>query len=212
MYRLRLPVAALAFCVISTPSWAATILPTVTRTIASTFAWPAAGTGDHSHGTMVNAGEMGVEDERGIVEFDLTGQSALAAVLLSFDNASFQTCCVPTGVSGGAYTIGVYAYSGDNAWSLGDFDAAGTLVGSFSTASLIVGTSFSFNVTTAFNANAGGSLGIRLQALTEPEQTSYTFNNFALDTDPRGAVPEPGTLLLLATGLATMVARRRDIG
>jgi hypothetical protein len=158
---------------------------------------------------MVNAGEMGVEDERGIVEFDLTGQSALAAVLLTFDNASFQTCCSPTGVSGGSYTIGVYTYTGDNAWSLGDFDAPGTLVGSFSTAGLTVGTPFSFNVTTAFNANAGGSLGIRLQALTEPEQTSYTFNNFALDTDPRVAVPEPGTMLLLAAGLAAAAVRRR---
>jgi hypothetical protein len=210
MYPRRLPVAVLALSLVSTPGWAATILPVVTRTIASPAAWPAPpGTADHNHGTMVNAGEMGVEDERGIVEFDLSAHGTQAAVLLEFDNAAFQTCCLPTGVSGGSYTVGVYAYAGDNAWSVSDFDALGTLVGSFSTAGLTVGTPFSFDVTAAFNANAGGSLGIRLQALTEPAQTSYTFNNFTLDTDPPATVPEPGTMLVLAAGVAAAVVRNR---
>ena len=67
-----------------------------------------------------------------------------------------------------------------------------------------------FDVTTAFNANAGGSLGIRLQAISEPGQTSYTFGNFALTT-AAAPVPEPGTLLMLGTGLAAAAVRLRRL-
>jgi hypothetical protein len=213
MHRTPCLVAALGVILLASPALAATILPSATGTAAANFGWPApAGSGNHSHGTFVNAGEMGVEEERGLVEFHLGAEGALAAVLLQFDNAAFQTCCSPTGVTGGSYSIGVFAYTGNNTFSIGDFDASPTFfLGSFSTAGLTVGQQFSFDVTAAFNANAGGSLGIRLQALTEPGQTSYTFDNFELDTDPPAPVPEPGTMLLVGTGLAgaTIRCRRR---
>lgn len=207
--RLTSVLTGLALSVVTTPAMAAAILPSAKGTVASNASWPAPpGSGNHFHFGMINAGEMGVEDERGLVEFDLSAQGLWASVMLSFDNAPFQTCCV--GVTGGSYTIGVFAYTGNNAVSFGDFDVAGTLIGSFSTAGLTVGTPFSFDVTAAFNLHAGGSLGIRLEALSEPGQTSYTFNNFQLDTSAVAPVPEPATLLLLGAGLAGGVIRRRQ--
>lgn len=206
MSRSRIMIAALGVVLVSSPALATPILPSVTGTIAPEgFAWPAA-TGQHFHAGMVNAGEMGVEEERGIAEFNLGAESAAGSVLLTFSNARYLTCC-PAGATGGSYTIGVYSYVGNNTLELGDFQTPGALVGSFSTAGLTVGTPFSFDVTAAFNANVGGSLGIRLQALSEPSQTSYTFGSFALTT-AAAPVPEPGTLIMLGTGLAAAAGRR----
>lgn len=209
LHRIARFFVVLGLSLVATPAMAAAILPTVTGTVASPAAWPAPpGTANHFHFGMVNAGEMGVEDERGLIEFDLSAQGMWASVMLTFANAQFQTCC-PVGATGGTYTIGVFAYTGNNTLSFADFDAAGVLVGSFSTAGLTVGTPFSFDVTAPFNLHAGGSLGIRLQALSEPGQTSFTFNNFQLETSAVAPVPEPATMLLLGAGLAGGVFRRR---
>jgi len=212
MHRFRFLVGAIGLLVLSSPVFAAPITLSASNTVAPNgFAWGAAGaaTGNHFHNGMVNAGEMGVEEERGMVEFDLSAQGIVGSALLTFQNAQFRTCCV--GVTGGSYTIGVFSYLGDNAIALTDYQAPGVLIGSFSTAGLVVGTPFSFDVTAAFNANAGGSLGIRLQALSEPGQTSYTFDNFLIDTSAAAPVPEPSTMLLVATGVvgAAVHYRRR---
>jgi hypothetical protein len=209
MYRTLFMASVLGMVLFASPAYAGTILPSATGTAAANSGWPVPlGSGNHSHGTFVNAGEMGVEEERGIVEFNLGAQSPEASVLLMFDNAPFQTCCSPTGVTGGSYSIGVYAYTGNSAYSVTDFDALATFfLGSFSTAGMIVGQQFSFDVTSAFNANVAGSLGIRLQPLSEPGQTSYTFNNFKLDTDPPARVPEPGTLLMVGIGISGAAVR-----
>jgi len=212
MYRFRVLVGAIGSLVLGSSASAAPITFSASNTVAPNgFSWGTAGaaTGNHFHNGMVNAGEMGVEEERGMVEFDLSAQGIVGSALLTFENARFTTCCV--GVTGGSYTIGVFSYSGNNAIALADYSAAGVLIGSFSTDGLAVGTPFSFDVTAAFNANTGGSLGIRLQALSEPDSTSYTFGNFAIDTSAAAPVPEPSTMLLIGTGLlgAAVHYRRR---
>jgi hypothetical protein len=210
MHRVGFLIAVAALLAFSSPSFAASILPSAKNTIAPAgFAWgtPGAAVGNHFHSGMVNAGEMGVEEERGLVEFDLTAQSLVTSATLTFENAPYLTCCV--GVTGGSYTIGVFAYTGNNSITLSDYSAVGTLLGTFSTAGLIVGTPFSYDVSALFNANVGGSLGIRLQALSEPGQTSYTFDKFQINTTAGAPVPEPGTLLMLGSGLAGVVARCR---
>jgi hypothetical protein len=140
MYRTLFMASVLGLVLFASPAYAGIILPSATGTAAANSGWPVPpGSGNHSHGTFVNAGEMGVEEERGIVEFNLGAQSPEASVLLLFDNAPFQTCCSPTGVTGGSYSIGVYAYTGNSAYSVTDFDTPATfLLGSFSTAGMIV--------------------------------------------------------------------------
>lgn len=64
---------------------------------------------------------MGVEEERGMVEFDLSAQGIVGSALLTFENAPFRTCCV--GVTGGSYTLGVFSYFGDNTITVTDYQA-----------------------------------------------------------------------------------------
>jgi hypothetical protein len=211
MHRFRFFLGALGLLFLSSPVLAVPITLSASNTVAANGApWGTAGaaTGNHFHNGMVNAGEMGVEEERGMVEFDLGAQGIVGSALLTFKNAPFTTCCM-AGMTGGSYTIGVFSYSGNNAIALADYQAPGVLIGSFSTAGLAVGTPFSYDVTAAFNANAGASLGIRLQALSEPNQTSYSFGSFQIDTGAAAPVPEPSTMLLLGTGVAGLAVRHR---
>src|SRR5688572_12082021 len=71
MYRARFMVSVLGLLLFASAAYAGTILPSATGTAASNAGWPAPpASATHSHGTFVNAGEMGVEEERGIVEFN----------------------------------------------------------------------------------------------------------------------------------------------
>ena len=76
----------------------------------------------------------------------------------------------------------------------------------------------SFDVAAIFNAAIGGgqtSLGIRLERAGEAAGNTgaWTFDTFRLTVDDQstGVVPEPGTWVLLVTGLGLIgvVARRR---
>ena len=211
MPRTRCMVIALGLAWLASPGFAATILPSATGTASTGAPWPAPDalvTHQHSFfGNAVNAGENGVEEERGLVEFNLAAESPAGLVLLLFSNAQFQSCC--GGATGGSYSIGLYSYVGNNAFVSDDFYVTTTsLLGTFSTTGISVGQQFSFDVTAAFNANAGGSLGILLKPVSEPAQTSYTFNTFRLET-AAAAVPEPSTMLMLASGLAGAAIRSR---
>src|SRR5262245_35911918 len=109
MLRRLLITVALGLALVPTSAFASTILPSAFGTIAPNgTAWPAL-TGNHFHSGMINAGEMGIEEERGVVEFNLAAQAAAGSVTLTFDNVRYLTCCV--GVTGGNYTIGIYSYT-----------------------------------------------------------------------------------------------------
>jgi len=186
-----------------------------TFSVADAFGGPS-GVGTHFHSStggdfgnpagLAEVGELGDEETRGLSEYNLAGLLAGPA-FVSFD--VFQL----GGLFGQANYIGlidVYAYVGNNAENLSDFEAAPVaFIGSFSTLGLSVGNQLSLNVTTVYNnflANNEASLGIRLQAAGGTNDTAIVFNDFRLTTEP---VPAPAAAALLALAGAAHRRRRR---
>jgi hypothetical protein len=198
---------------LAVPAQAAVITTAIQQSIASSAPFPAA-VGTHTHSTLGQAVEVGsfftAEEVRGVAEFNLAAEGVAPSAAASFRvNQLGSSYFGQTGP--GNYTIEVYAYTGDNAIQITDFQAAGTLVGSFSTAGLTVGQVLSFDVTSAFNGNVGGSLGLRLQPSTNPgNNVANQFTDFRITTSE--AVPEPTTLTMFglgALGFAGAALRRR---
>jgi hypothetical protein len=174
------------------------------QSIASDNPFPGDG-GTHFHsapGQAVEVGSFDLEEEvRGVAEFNLAGQMSSSAIL-SFNVARIGSSYF--GQAGpGNYTIQVIAYMGNNAISLADYSAAPlATLGSFSTASLVLGQTFSFDASAAYRAVLGsGSLGIRLQVGSNPgDNVANQFSGFRLETNPT-AIPEPAGLVMIAGAL-----------
>ncbi|MGM3308006.1 hypothetical protein ACSQ6I_18860 [Anabaena sp. WFMT] len=162
------------------------------------------------------------EDIRGLSEYNLTGLTSAASALINFD--VFQKGGLFPAINGFPFTgnIQLVSYIGNNAENLYDYQAPsiGT-VGTFSTASLAVGDTLSFDVTSIFNSaisNGFSSLGIRLQvdSGTDPEGGAWTFDNFRLTTVPV-KVPEssPTSALLVfvfGTGVILKTREKQKLG
>jgi hypothetical protein len=156
-------------------------------TIASSASWPAT-TGTHFHSQSLTAvgSYSSSEEERGTAEFNISTDATVA----SLATLTFQVTRLGGSVYGqsgpGNYTVNVIAYAGNNANDLSDFSApqVGAVVGSFNTAGLTVGQTFSFNATNVYNTIKGSnpnSIGFRLQAVTNPgSHVDNEFGNFAL--------------------------------
>src|SRR5688572_19277821 len=228
--RMRNSVAAalvLAIAVGAGTARAQTITPGFTFAVASDVACSANGTHFHSNtggvfGNPAGKAEVGnffSECVRGLSEYDLTGLAVAPTAFVTFN--VFDDAGLFAGINDFPFagTIDVVAYAGNSVEDFGDYEAAaiGT-VGSFGTAGLAVGDVLSFDIAAIFNAAIGGgqtSLGIRLQRAGESGANTgaWTFDTFRLTVDDQstGVVPEPGTWVLMATGLGVigLVARRR---
>ncbi len=185
----------------------------------------------HSESETAEVGNLedvsGLEEVRGLSEFDLSGLSETTSAVLSFDVGADSGLFPENGF---AYLgpIDILAYGANNALDLADYSVAPTgTVGSFSTAGLSVGDALSFDVTALLNAAIGAgdpALGIRLQIAGAGNGGAYTFNAFELTTtdatdptDPTGPtdptapspVPLPAGAVLLLGALAGLGGLRR---
>lgn len=170
----------------------------------------AGGAGTHYHwgpGSEAQVNYSFGEEGRGVAEFDLSGVlSPVVSASVSFIVSGYQDAYyTPTPFEG---NISLSGYSGNNMIELSDFESAIlSAIGSFATSGLAVGDVLIFDVTALVNATLGGSLGLLWAPISaSPEYSAITFGDITLAVN---GVPEPGSLALLALGLAGLAGVRR---
>lgn len=207
------------------PAFAQTITNGFTFSVASSGGDNSTGTHYHSStggdfGNPAGKAEVGrfsTEEVRGLSEYNLTGLMNSATAFVTFE--VFNDGGLFSGVNDTPFTgnISVFAYQGNNAEDISDYQAASLgLVGNFAVGPGVnVGDTFSFDIASFYNAAITGgqtSLGIRLQAVPlNTTSQAWTFENFRLTVDNQtNAVPEPGTWLMLILGFGLVGGAMRS--
>lgn len=106
---------------------------------------------------------------------------------------------------GAPSSTGIYGMLNDLSLSLDDFNA-GTFWGEIQTAGLTAGDSITLDITHYLQTFSGTSMGIRLASLDSNGNTfmNMKYRNATLTFETSAApVPEPSTILLISTGIAT---------
>lgn len=163
-------------------------------------------------------GFFGTEVVRGLSEYNLGGIASSGPAFVTFN--VYRSAGL-FGQLGGAFLIDVYAYKGNNAENLSDYEATATaMIGTFSTAGLAAGDIVSLDVDSALDSAISlgdSSFGIRLQAqgARDPDGLTFTFDGFRLTTDNQCTgsacqAPEPSSLLLAALGIIGIGLSRKS--
>lgn len=183
------------------------------------------GVGTHFHDDPVGFGtpadvvevgdfSFGIEEVRGVAEFDLSSLSSFSPISLATLNFDVLNQGGLFNQPPASFNLEVLAFFGNGSENLSDYQIAtfGS-VGTLDTAALSPGDSVSLNVTSLVNtflANNDDFIGIRLQATSNPiGRGAIVFDNFTIDVDAQ-AVPEPCTILglSLVAGLGYGVKRK----
>ncbi|ROS05143.1 putative secreted protein [Sinobacterium caligoides] len=182
--------------------------------------------GDHFHsdtggdfGNPAGKAEVGSfenETVRGSSEYDLSNLALTSSAFVTFDVFTLGGLFAGSNDFSFDGTINVFAYEGNNLEDISDYQATATAsVGSFSTISLNVGDTLSFDITTVYNdyvAASDPSLGIRLQ-ISDDTITgggAVTFDTFRLTVnDQTSVVPVPASVWLFGSALLGLVGVRR---